>query len=89
LIARYRIPAIYDLPRSADDGGMMSYGEDFAVPARRLAYFVDRILRGAKPADLPVEQANRFEMVVNLKAAESIGLKIPQSVLLQADRVIR
>jgi putative ABC transport system substrate-binding protein len=89
LVSRYRIPAIYDLPRAVDDGGMMGYGEDFAVPMRRLAYFVDRILRGAKPADLPIEQGNRLEMVVNLKAAESIGLKIPQSVLLQADRVIR
>jgi putative ABC transport system substrate-binding protein len=89
LIARYRIPAIYDLPRAVDDGGMMGYGEDSAVPMRRLAYFVDRILRGAKPGDLPIEQGSQFEMVVNLKAAESIGLKIPQSVLLQADRVIR
>ena len=89
LVARYRIPAMYDVPRAVDDGGLMSYGEDFATPARRLAYFVDRILRGAKPADLPIEQANQFEMVVNLKAAASIGLKIPASVLLQADRVIR
>jgi putative ABC transport system substrate-binding protein len=89
LIARYRIPAIYDLPRAVDDGGMMGYGEDSAVPMRRLAYFVDRILRGAKPGDLPIEQGSQLEMVVNLKAAESIGLKIPQSVLLQADRIIR
>jgi putative ABC transport system substrate-binding protein len=88
LTSRYRIPAIFDLPRAVDDGGLMGYGEDFAVPMRRLAYFVDRILRGAKPGDLPIEQGNRFELVVNLKAAQSIGLNIPQSVLLQADRLI-
>ena len=89
LVSRYRMPAVYDLPRAVDDGGLMGYGEDAAVPMHRLAYFVDRILRGAKPASLPIEQGNRFEMVVNLKAAKSIGLTIPQSVLLQADRVIR
>jgi putative ABC transport system substrate-binding protein len=89
LVSRYRIPAIYDLPRAVDDGGMMSYGEDFAAPARRLAYFTDRILKGAKVADLPLEQINQFEMVVNLKAARSIGLKLPDSILLRADRVVR
>jgi putative ABC transport system substrate-binding protein len=89
LVSRYRMPAMYDLPRAVDDGGMMSYGEDFAAPARRLSYFVDRILRGAKVGDLPLEQVNQFEMVVNLKAARSIGLKLPDSILLRADRVIR
>ena len=89
LVSRYRVPAIYDLPRAVDDGGLMSYGEDFAAPTRRLSYFVDRILKGAKVADLPLEQVNQFEMVVNLKAARSIGLKLPDSILLRADRVIR
>ena len=89
LVQRYRIPAMYDLPRAADQGGMMSYGVDYTVQARRLAYFVDRILKGAKPADIPAEQPSSGSLVINLKAAKAIGIKIPASVLLQADRVIR
>ena len=89
LVQRYRIPAMYDLPRAADQGGLMSYGVDYTVQARRLAYFVDRVLKGARPADIPVEQPSSGSLVINLKAAKAIGIKVPASVLLQADRVIQ
>lgn len=70
-------------------GGLMSYGTNRAEWRRRLAYYVDRILKGAKPADLPVEQPKSFEFIVNLKAAKQIGLTIPPNVLARADRVLR
>jgi putative ABC transport system substrate-binding protein len=89
LVQRYRIPAIYDEARAVDQGGLMSYGVDYSTRARRLAYFVDRILKGAKPADIPVEQPNSASLLVNLKAAETIGLKFPASTLLQADRLVQ
>jgi putative ABC transport system substrate-binding protein len=84
-----RLPAIYHQPIFVENGGLVSYGPDFADEFRRLAIFVAKILKGAKPADLPVEQPRKFEFVINLKTAKQIGLTIPQSVLYRADRVIK
>jgi len=84
-----RLPSIYVRREFVDAGGLMSYGADLADSYRRVAYFVDRILKGAKPADLPVEQPTKFEFVINLKAANLIGLTIPQSMLYRADKVIK
>jgi putative ABC transport system substrate-binding protein len=89
LVQRYRIPAIFDEAVAVDQGGLISYGIDYSTRARRLAYFVDRILKGAKAGDIPVEQPNGASLLLNIKAAEAIGLKVPASVLLQAVRVIR
>jgi putative ABC transport system substrate-binding protein len=89
LAARYRLPAIYDARDAIVAGGLMSYGADLNDLHRRLAGFVDRILRGAKPSDLPVEQPTKFHLVINLKTAKALGLTIPKSVLLRADEVIQ
>ena len=84
-----RLPSVYASREAVDAGGLMYYGADLADSYRRVAYYVDRILKGAKPADLPVEQPTKFELVINLKTAKQIGVTIPQPVLYRADRVIR
>ena len=84
-----RLPAIYGTRQSVEAGGLMSYGVNFTDLERRAATYVDKILKGAKPADLPVEQPTKFEFIINLKAAKQIGLTIPPNVLVRADRVIR
>jgi putative ABC transport system substrate-binding protein len=89
LTAKNRLPAVYQTRESVDAGGLMSYGPNLADLFRRVATCVDKILKGAKPADLPVEQPTKFELVINLKTAKDLGLTIPQSVLARADEVIQ
>jgi putative ABC transport system substrate-binding protein len=89
LALKSRLPSTYFLREPVDAGGLMHYGVDLAASYRRVAHFVDKILKGAKPADLPVEQPTKFEFVINLKTAKQIGLTIPPNVLARADRVIR
>jgi putative ABC transport system substrate-binding protein len=84
-----RLPSMYDNREHVEAGGLMSYGTDLADSYRRVAYYVDKISKGAKPAELPVEQPTKFEFVINLKTAKQIGLTIPSNVLARADRVIR
>ncbi len=89
LAGKHRLPAIYSAKEFVDEGGLMSYGADYNDLYRRAAVYVDKILKGAKPADLPVQQATKFEFVINLKAAKQIGLTIPPRVLERANKVIR
>ena len=89
LAGKYRLPAIYPVKGFVDEGGLMSYGEDVADQSRRAAVYVDKILKGAKPADLPVQQATKFEFVINLKAAKQIGLTISPDLLARANKVIK
>ena len=89
LAAKYRLPAIYPNKEYVDEGGLMSYGPDNDDQYRKAAHYVDKILKGTKPADLPVQQATKFEFVINLKAAKQIDLTIPPDVLARADKVIR
>ncbi len=86
---RQRLPGVYAYRELVEAGGLMSFGPSYPGMHRRAAYFVDKILKGAKPADLPVERPTKFELVVNLKAATALGLTIPQSILVRADQVIR
>jgi putative ABC transport system substrate-binding protein len=84
-----RLPSVYTIREAVDGGGLMYYGADITDSYRRVAYYVDKILKGAKPADLPVQQATKFEFVINLKAAKQIGLTIPARVLERANKVIQ
>jgi putative tryptophan/tyrosine transport system substrate-binding protein len=88
LLARYRLPAVYEFPVFARDGGLVSYGSDRVVQFRQAAAYVDRILRGANPADLPIQDPTKFELIVNLKTAKALGLTVPESLLATADEVI-
>src|SRR5262245_47972533 len=88
-VLKSRLPSMYNQRELVEAGGLMSYGWDRADSFRRVAYYVDRILKGARPADLPVEQPTKFELVINLNTAKQIGLTIPQSMLYRADKVIK
>jgi putative tryptophan/tyrosine transport system substrate-binding protein len=88
MAAKYRLPAIYSLRVFIDAGGLMSYGVSLADLWRRAAIYADKILKGAKPAELPVEQPTKFEFAINMKTAKSLGLTIPPSLLLRADQLI-
>ena len=89
LVAKYRLPAIYSFGEFVRAGGLMAYGPSVPAVFQRMAYYVDKILRDAKPADLPIEQPSKFELLINLKTAKALGLTIPQSLLLRADEVIQ
>jgi len=86
---RSRLPSVYTIKEAVDAGGLMYYGADIVDSYRRAAYYVDKILKGAKPADLPVEQPTKFELVINLKTAKQIGVTIPPDLLARATKIIR
>jgi len=88
LAAQQQLPAVYVLPYFARSGGLIAYGPDTVSPYRRAAQYVDRILKGEKPADLPVQAPTKYELIVNLKTAKALGLTVPQSLLVRADEVI-
>jgi putative ABC transport system substrate-binding protein len=89
LAAKHRLPTMYYLLDYVDAGGLMAYAPDLAVQWRRAADYVDKILKGARPGDLPIEQPSRFELAVNLKTAEALRITIPESILLRADELVR
>jgi putative ABC transport system substrate-binding protein len=89
LAARYRLPAVYPFRLFIDVGGLLSYGNDLLDDFRRSATYADRVLKGARPSELPVQAPVKFELVINVKAATALGLTIPQSLLLRADQVIK
>jgi putative tryptophan/tyrosine transport system substrate-binding protein len=88
LAARYKVPAIFNEPLHGGLGGLISYGTDFAELFRQAAEYIDRVLKGAKPGELPIQQPTKYELVINLKTAKALGLTIPESVLSLADKVI-
>jgi putative ABC transport system substrate-binding protein len=88
LAARHKVPAVYYASFAVQEGGLIAYGIDFLDQLRRAAVYVDQILRGARPAELPVQQPEKFELHINLKTAKSLGLTVPPSLLLRADHVI-
>jgi putative ABC transport system substrate-binding protein len=88
LAAKYRLPGMYGWPEFAEAGGLMVYGPNVTDVLYRTASFVDRILKGEKPAEMPIEQPTRFELVINLKTAKALGLEFPAALLARADRVI-
>jgi putative ABC transport system substrate-binding protein len=89
LAAKHKLPAMYLLPETVAAGGLMAYGPDFQIIFQRSADYVDKILKGARPADIPIEQATQYILAVNLKTARSLGLVIPQSILVRANEVIQ
>jgi putative ABC transport system substrate-binding protein len=89
LAAKTRLPAVYPLRSLADAGGLMAYQANLPELDRRIGFYVDKILHGANPGDLPVEQPTKFDLIINLKTAKALGLKIPESLLIRADEVIR
>jgi putative ABC transport system substrate-binding protein len=89
LAAQHQLPAVYPLPYFARSGGLIAYGPDSVSPYRRAAGYVDRILKGEKPADLPVQAPTKYELVINIKTAKALGLSVPQSLLSRADEVMR
>jgi putative ABC transport system substrate-binding protein len=89
LAEKHKIPTLYGLPEFVDAGGLIAYGPDQTVLFRRAAEYVDRILRGANPAELPIEQPTQFHLTINLKSARVLGITIPESILVRADEVLR